>query len=117
MKSLFDPFLESNGVVVLDGALATELERRGADQVTELIRHVVAHGIRNVHGAGAGIDNRLEYPAQELRLGTTRIFGGKLHVVRVVACPSDRVHRLCHHLVRAHAQLFSMWMGEVAMKV
>ena len=31
MKSLFDPFLESNGVVVLDGALATELERRGGD--------------------------------------------------------------------------------------
>src|SRR5438105_162810 len=29
--SLFDPFLKRAGVVILDGALATELERRGAD--------------------------------------------------------------------------------------
>src|SRR5207248_1863034 len=27
----FTPFLENDGVIILDGALATELERRGAD--------------------------------------------------------------------------------------
>jgi homocysteine S-methyltransferase len=31
MKNPFTPFLEQSGVVILDGALATELERRGAD--------------------------------------------------------------------------------------
>ena len=31
MNNPFQPFLEKSGVVVLDGALATELERRGAD--------------------------------------------------------------------------------------
>ncbi len=31
MRSPFEPFLEAHGVVVLDGALATELEARGAD--------------------------------------------------------------------------------------
>lgn len=31
MPNPFDPFLERSGVVILDGALATELERRGAD--------------------------------------------------------------------------------------
>src|SRR5215467_2448046 len=29
--SLFDPFLARSGVVILDGGLATELERRGLD--------------------------------------------------------------------------------------
>jgi homocysteine S-methyltransferase len=31
MQNPFQPFIEQNGVVVLDGAMATELERRGAD--------------------------------------------------------------------------------------
>src|SRR5256885_574387 len=31
MHNPFTPFLERNNVVILDGALATELERRGAD--------------------------------------------------------------------------------------
>src|SRR6266542_3687706 len=31
MNNPFQPFLERTGVVILDGALATELERRGAD--------------------------------------------------------------------------------------
>ena len=31
MKNLFSPYIERNGVVIVDGALATELESRGAD--------------------------------------------------------------------------------------
>ena len=31
MGFLFEPFLKRSGLVVLDGALATELERRGAN--------------------------------------------------------------------------------------
>src|SRR5881397_2165672 len=31
MDNPFQPFLDQAGVVILDGALATELERRGAD--------------------------------------------------------------------------------------
>lgn len=31
MKNIFSPFIEKNKVVILDGALATELEKRGAD--------------------------------------------------------------------------------------
>jgi homocysteine S-methyltransferase len=30
-QNLFDPFLKNCGVVILDGAMATELEKRGAD--------------------------------------------------------------------------------------
>ena len=30
VKHPFLPFLDANGVVILDGAMATELERRGA---------------------------------------------------------------------------------------
>ena len=31
MDNPFQPFIDTNGVVILDGALATELEDRGAD--------------------------------------------------------------------------------------
>ena len=33
---IFDPFLKQNGIVILDGALSTELEKRGADLKHEL---------------------------------------------------------------------------------
>ena len=36
MSSLFDSFIEKNGVVIIDGAMATELEKNGADLNHEL---------------------------------------------------------------------------------
>ncbi len=74
-------------------------------RLAELLRDVVAHGIRDVHRAGAGVDHRLEHAAQEIHLGAAGVLRGELHVVGVPARPLDRMHRLLHHLVRCHAQL------------
>lgn len=70
-KGLFDPFIENFGVVILDGAMATELEKRGAD-----LNHVLWSAklltenpslIKQVHLdyllAGADIINTASYQA------------------------------------------------------
>lgn len=71
MEDPFQPFLKRSGVVVLDGALATELERRGADlsdslwsakvlmEAPDLIREV--H--RDYFAAGADIATTASYQA------------------------------------------------------
>ena len=67
----FQPFLDRSGVVVLDGALATELERRGADlrdplwsaklliEAPDLIRQVHLDYFR----AGADVATTASYQA------------------------------------------------------
>ncbi len=76
-----------------------------ADGLAELVRQVVAHGIRDVDGAGAGIDGRLHDAAEKVHLRTPGILGGELHVVGVTARALHRPDRLFHHLVGRHAQL------------
>ena len=71
MKDPLRPFLDLYGVVILDGALATELERRGADLDDPLWSAKVLleapHLIRQVHldyfRAGADVATTASYQA------------------------------------------------------
>jgi hypothetical protein len=47
----------------------------------------------------------VEYAHQEIDVGAHRIFGRKLDIVRVLACPADRLDGLLDHLIGRHAQL------------
>ncbi|MNP18995.1 hypothetical protein D3C76_1115030 [compost metagenome] len=69
------------------------------------MRNGIAAGIRDVDGAGAGIDGGFDDAAEEVDLGAAGVFAGELHVLAEVARALDRADRLLHHLVRLHAQL------------
>ena len=83
--------------------------RHALDQLAHgfgiLIRDGVADGIRDIDRPRTGLDHRLEDTAQEINVRAAGIFGGKLDIVRVFACPANRLDRLRNHLVGRHAQL------------
>ena len=84
--------------------------RHALDQLAHgfgiLIRNGVADGIRDIDRPRTGLDHRLEDTAQEINVRAAGIFGGKLDIVRVFACPANRLDRLRNHLIGRHAQLF-----------
>ncbi|OPZ84158.1 MAG: hypothetical protein BWY76_01971 [bacterium ADurb.Bin429] len=51
------------------------------DQLKILVRRGVADGIRNIHRAGAGGDDRLDDFTEKIHLRARGVFGGKFHVV------------------------------------
>jgi homocysteine S-methyltransferase len=71
MKNLFEPFINNKGFVILDGAMATELESRGANLNHELWSAKILKEdpqlIRNVHFdylmAGADVITTASYQA------------------------------------------------------
>ncbi len=62
------------------------------NQISELLGHRVAGGIRYVDHRGAGIDHSLEHDEEVGCIGAARVFGVKLDVVRVALGQLDRVH-------------------------
>jgi hypothetical protein len=78
---------------------------QGLDQCTELMRDVVAHGVRDVDRARTRIDRRLQDPAQEVDLRAPRVFRRELHVVRIAQRPTHRRDRLLQDLVGGHVEL------------
>src|SRR5688500_4961077 len=75
------------------------------DQLAELLRHRVAHGIRDVDGAGALLDHRLEHAAEEIEVRARAVLGRELDVRAGVAREAHRQLRLLEHLLGRHAQL------------
>src|SRR6266542_2972922 len=78
---------------------------QGLDQRSELPRHRVADGVRDVDGRRAGVNRRFDETAQEVRLRPARIFGRKLDVLRVLTGQADRLDRLLEDLIGRHTQL------------
>ena len=72
------------------------------DQRTELPRHRVTDGIRDVDRSGAGADHRFEETAHEVGFGSARVFRRELDVVGITARPLHRFYRLLEHLLRRH---------------
>ena len=75
---------EAKIVVAMDGdrdlldSLAPARER--LDQTREFLGIAVADGVGNVHRGRSRVDHRLQHLAQEIRIGSRRIFRRKLHV-------------------------------------
>ena len=75
------------------------------DQLCELFRHGVAHGVRDVDGAGAGLDRRLHAAAEEVVLGTRAVLAGPLHIVGELAGIAHAVDHRRMHVLGLHLQL------------
>jgi len=78
-----------------------------ADEFAELLRDVVADGVRDVDGAGAGVDGGLEDMAQEVEVGAPGVFRRELDIVGELARLLHRGHRALDDLRRLHAQLLA----------
>ena len=68
-----------------------------------LVRNRVANRIRDIDGARARVDGRLNDAAKEIDFGATGVLAGKLHITAQIACALDRMHGLFDHLIRLHA--------------
>ncbi|MNH12143.1 hypothetical protein D3C79_716780 [compost metagenome] len=78
---------------------------QGLDDAGELSRHRVADGIRDVDGAGTGLDGGLDHAAQVVDGGASRILAGELHVVGVAAGMLDRADAHLQHILEALLEL------------
>ena len=87
---------------VLDAA---DIVGEALDAGTEVIRHVVARRIRNVHDRGAGIDCCLDDADQEVLVGTACILCIELDVVHILLCILDAVDGTLDALVLRDAEL------------
>ena len=80
-------------------------------------RHRVAHGVRNVDGAGAGLDGGLHHAAEVDRC-TTRIPAGELHVVGVAQGVLDGADPHLQHVFGSSSFSFALHAdGRGEMKV
>src|SRR5581483_5403171 len=75
------------------------------EQLVDLGRRGVAHGVRNVDGGGAGGDGGAEDFNQEFGFGTQRVFGGEFDVSAVFARMQDGSDGGVQYLLLAHAEL------------
>ena len=86
-------------VVAVDGEAdavdAAHVLAQVAEELGELIRHGVAHGVGDVHGGGAGLDGRLDHLGQELELGARGVLGRELHVLAELARELHAVDGAC----------------------
>ena len=78
---------------------------QGVDDAGEFGRHRVAHGVRNVDGAGAGLDGGFHHAAQVVYRGAARILTGELHVIGVAQGVLDGADPHLQHVFEALFQL------------
>ena len=76
-----------------------------ADQGREFLGDGVAHGVRDVDGAGAGVDRRLDTAAQEIVLGAGGVLGRPFHVAGKGPGQGHAFGHLRQHGVGAHLEL------------
>jgi len=76
-----------------------------ADGVTELLGNGVADGVGNIDGAGAGIDDLLDNPAEKIDFRAAGILAGEFNIGTQVAGVFHCLHRRFDHFVRLHPQL------------
>ena len=76
-----------------------------ADQGAELGGHRVAHGVRDVDGASAGLDGRFHDLGEKIRLGPRPVLGRKLHVLGQLPRRGDRFRGPPHDFPLRHAEL------------
>src|SRR5919198_3118655 len=100
---------EAEVVVAMDGPDGLVRVRNAAAQLAhefaELLRHRVAHRVRDVDRGRAFVDHRLEHAAEEVELGAAAVFRRELDVGAGIAGKAHREPRLLIDLFRRHAQL------------
>ncbi len=65
----------------------------------------VADGVGNVDRGGAGGDGLFDHLGQEIQFGAGRVFGRKLHVLKITLGALDAGDRTAHDLFLGHVQL------------
>ncbi len=78
---------------------------QGLDDAGELGRDRIAHGVRNVDGAGSGLDGGFHHAAEVIDRGAARILAGELHVIGVAAGVLDGADPHLQHVLEALLQL------------
>jgi hypothetical protein len=76
-----------------------------ADELAELLRHRIAHGVGDVDRGRAFLDDRLEHAAQEIELRARAILGREFDIRAGIAREAHREPRLLVDLLGRHAQL------------
>ncbi len=75
------------------------------EEVADLVRRGVADRVRQVHRGRAGVDDRLDHPAQEVEVAARGVLGRELHVGRVAPGEAHRFDRRLQALLARHPQL------------
>ena len=75
-----------------------------ADGFTILMGHGITHCVRDIDGAGTGINGSLNHAAQKIQFRSAGILTGELHIITAAAGALDRFHGLFQHLLRCHPQ-------------
>ena len=78
---------------------------QAANEVTVQLRDAVAHGVGDVDGAGAFLDDGLADAGQEIDVGAVAVLGRELDVAAQVAREAHGQRGLVQHLLAGHAQL------------
>ena len=65
----------------------------------------VAHGVGDVDGAGAGLDDFLQHPVKVVGVGAGGVHRGEFHVVAVGTGAGDHIHGHGHYILAVFAQL------------
>ena len=86
-----------------------------ADEVGELLRDGVAHGVRDVDGGGAGLDDLLQHLVDVLGLGAAGVHGAELHVGGVALGAGH--HRQADACVAAGGLQDRLLRGQVAARL
>ena len=76
-----------------------------SDELAELLRNRIAHGIRNVDRAGAGADDRLDDFVEIGGVRTARIHRRKFHIVHVAPRPLHHLHGALLGFLAGHPEL------------
>ncbi len=75
------------------------------EELAHFVRREVADRVGQVDGRAAGVDHRLDHPAEKIAVGASCVLGGKLHIVGMSPRQLDAVHRRGQAFVTGHAQL------------
>ncbi len=78
---------------------------QGVDDAGELGRYRVAHGIRDIDGAGPRLDGGLHHAAEVIDGGAARILAGELHIIGVAQGVLDGADPHLQHILEALFQL------------
>ena len=76
-----------------------------AHHAGKLVRHGIAHGIRQIDRSGTGVDGGLEDLAQKITVAAGAVLGGEFHIVRVAAGMTHRFHGGGQDFFAAHLEL------------
>ena len=93
---------------------ADDVVREALDAATEVLRQLVAGGVRDVHDGGARLDDGLDHALEERLVRTAGVLGVELDVLHVLLGVLDAVDGALDALVLGDAQLVAQVGGRDA---